>query len=370
MAIEVQYRRGTTAQHAVFTGAAGELTIDTTLNTAVIHDGATVGGFPLLGQSTGLGYFQGARATAAPNDSIFNHALSPVGSGSSIGVSLVPVGSGYLSAAIPDSTATGGNPRGAYSVDWQPLRSNPGEVASGLYSTIGGGFGNEASGQGASVGGGQQGIASGPFARVGGGVGNWATQARTTVGGGAGNLATGSSSTIGGGESNLADGVFGTIPGGYYGTTRGLYGRYSYASGRFNIAGDAQIGGHVLRIQTTDTTTTSLTADGAAASTTNVPVLPNSHAYTVTATVTARNATTGDAASWILKGLVQRGSGAATTTFVDSHALETIAVSSGAATWSVGLAANTTRGSAEVLVSGAAATTIRWDCELNSVEIG
>lgn len=43
----VQHRRGTTAEHAVFTGAQGEVTVDTDKKTAVIGDGATAGGFPL-----------------------------------------------------------------------------------------------------------------------------------------------------------------------------------------------------------------------------------------------------------------------------------------------------------------------------------
>ena len=44
---QVKLRRGTTAQHASFTGAAGEITVDTTKKTVVVHDGATAGGFPL-----------------------------------------------------------------------------------------------------------------------------------------------------------------------------------------------------------------------------------------------------------------------------------------------------------------------------------
>lgn len=62
MTTQVQFRRGTTAEHALFTGAAGELTIDTDKNMAVIHDGTTTGGFDvfrarweLLNTSTTLG---------------------------------------------------------------------------------------------------------------------------------------------------------------------------------------------------------------------------------------------------------------------------------------------------------------------------
>jgi hypothetical protein len=43
----VQFRRGTTLEHSTFIGAQGELTVDTDKNTVVVHDGHTVGGFPL-----------------------------------------------------------------------------------------------------------------------------------------------------------------------------------------------------------------------------------------------------------------------------------------------------------------------------------
>ena len=46
MAKRIQFRRGTTAEHAAFVGAPGELTIDTIKKTVVVHDGVTPGGFP------------------------------------------------------------------------------------------------------------------------------------------------------------------------------------------------------------------------------------------------------------------------------------------------------------------------------------
>jgi len=48
MAKLLKLRRGTTSQHSSFTGAEGELTIDTTKDTAVVHDGSTAGGRALL----------------------------------------------------------------------------------------------------------------------------------------------------------------------------------------------------------------------------------------------------------------------------------------------------------------------------------
>jgi hypothetical protein len=46
MSTQVQRRRGTTAQHATFTGAVGELTVDTDKDVVVVHDGVTAGGHP------------------------------------------------------------------------------------------------------------------------------------------------------------------------------------------------------------------------------------------------------------------------------------------------------------------------------------
>lgn len=48
---QVQLRRGTTTEHSTFTGAVGEVTIDTTKDTVVVHDGVQVGGYPLARES-------------------------------------------------------------------------------------------------------------------------------------------------------------------------------------------------------------------------------------------------------------------------------------------------------------------------------
>ena len=48
MSTQVQFRRGSTGETSTFTGAVGEVTVNTSLNTCVIHDGSTPGGFSLL----------------------------------------------------------------------------------------------------------------------------------------------------------------------------------------------------------------------------------------------------------------------------------------------------------------------------------
>ena len=47
MTTQVQFRKGTTPEHAQFTGANAEITVDTKKKTAVVHDGNDVGGFEL-----------------------------------------------------------------------------------------------------------------------------------------------------------------------------------------------------------------------------------------------------------------------------------------------------------------------------------
>ena len=47
MTTAIQFRRGTTDEHLLFTGLEGEITVDTTKSTAVVHDNKTAGGFAL-----------------------------------------------------------------------------------------------------------------------------------------------------------------------------------------------------------------------------------------------------------------------------------------------------------------------------------
>jgi hypothetical protein len=52
MSRQIQLRRGSTVQHSTFTGAAGEVTVDTDKDAVVIHDGSTAGGFPTISDKT------------------------------------------------------------------------------------------------------------------------------------------------------------------------------------------------------------------------------------------------------------------------------------------------------------------------------
>lgn len=51
MSRQIQFRRGSSAEHETFTGAPGEITVDTTNNTLRVHDGETPGGTTLAKRS-------------------------------------------------------------------------------------------------------------------------------------------------------------------------------------------------------------------------------------------------------------------------------------------------------------------------------
>lgn len=85
MSNAIQRRRGTTAEHAGFTGLAGELTVDTTKNTVVVHNGSTAGGFPLakeadllaLQDAYGIAYNQ-STDTVTPQGALLMHQTLPI----------------------------------------------------------------------------------------------------------------------------------------------------------------------------------------------------------------------------------------------------------------------------------------------------
>ena len=49
MPTTLQLRRGNTTQNNAFTGAAGEISVDTTTKTLRVHDGSTAGGEGVVG---------------------------------------------------------------------------------------------------------------------------------------------------------------------------------------------------------------------------------------------------------------------------------------------------------------------------------
>jgi len=69
MSTQVQFRRGTAAENDAFTGAVGEVTVDTTNKALRVHDGATAGGFtPGMEAGTKMLFHQSAAPTGWTKD--------------------------------------------------------------------------------------------------------------------------------------------------------------------------------------------------------------------------------------------------------------------------------------------------------------
>ena len=81
MAIQIQLRQGTTTEHNTFKGAVGEVTVDTTKDTLVVHDGVTVGGFPVATRANADGTIElikkdGTSAGTINATGLFNNTLT------------------------------------------------------------------------------------------------------------------------------------------------------------------------------------------------------------------------------------------------------------------------------------------------------
>jgi hypothetical protein len=244
--------------------------------------------------------------------------------------------------------------------------------ATGQYSSICGGYRNTASGQFSFVGSGNQCTATGSTSAVVGGQQNSASSTFAFVGGGISNTASNAYATVVGGSSNTASSQFSFVSGGRRGTTRSIEGNHVFPACSIpitNAQGVTQSALLLLGRETTDATTTVLASNASAASTTNQVILPNNSAYSFTGEVIAGVTAAGDTARWTIDGAIKRGANAASTAMVGTPTVTMTHNDAGAAAWTVAVTADTTNGGVKIEVTGAAATTIRWVCKINTTEM-
>jgi hypothetical protein len=318
-------------------------------------------------------------------------------------IALVAKGTGATLAQVPDGTIANGNKRGVGATDFQKVRTGSALVASGLYSAILGGASNAATSSGSFVGGGENNTASaGNYAAVCCGLSNTANATQTFVGGGQSNVAAATNAVVCGGSSNSANGTFSCVGGGIsntagaqyvfvgagqnntadgnssfvgggaYGTARGISGNHVFPACNSPIAsvlGISQAALLILARQTTDATATVLTSDITGAAAYNQVTLKNNSAYSFSGEVIAGVTGAGNSARWTIDGAIKRGANAGTTVMVGTPTVVMTHFDAGAAAWVVAVTANTTLGCITVTVTGAAATTIRWICRIDTTEM-
>ena len=126
MAKLLKLRRGTTTQHASFTGAEGELTVDITKDTAVVHDGSQAGGTPLAKEdmsnvsSSSIAGQLGANSIDVSK--VSGLALDKIYEGDSK-VEVVDSGTGYVSTEV-DGTEIQRHAGGASTINYLRVGAN------------------------------------------------------------------------------------------------------------------------------------------------------------------------------------------------------------------------------------------------------
>ena len=114
MPTTVQFRRGTTANNNAFTGSAGELSIDSTLNEIRVHDGSTAGGFAAarkteLSKMMTVANTQTLFASVAANNSTINTKMSVANTQTLVGDRLGATASIALTGAVTGSASFSAN---------------------------------------------------------------------------------------------------------------------------------------------------------------------------------------------------------------------------------------------------------------------
>lgn len=151
MADQVQLRGGTTAEHATFTGAVREVTVDTTKKVAVVHDGATPGGIPMLRQDLGnlpagaVSYDKLAAGALDPSLFYKLDAFSPAFTKTGAGTVSVKAGTSAMVAGVKVSWAadtaitmpalTGGTDYAIYVCTDGSIRADSNQSAPSGYTT-------------------------------------------------------------------------------------------------------------------------------------------------------------------------------------------------------------------------------------------
>jgi len=237
-----QFVPGAGVSGAVTWGTAGLVMGGSGIDNAVIGaNTANTGKFTTL-EATGTSTLGDASTTYIQVVGDASYPAIKAAGGTNTPLVLQPLGTGALQAQKTDSTATGGNARGANAVDWQTSRTTAAQVASGAQSVISGGQNNTTAGTQAVVVGGSTNTANYSYQFIGAGINNILNGSPATA------------SAIVAGQSN-------TISGGYSGI---LNGHLNTASGYFNLV----VGGESNSATSSSTVTTQTTTIAVTASTT------------------------------------------------------------------------------------------------------
>lgn len=297
--------------------------------------------------------------TSSPNNTV-NAARMLVASASTNADAVIqPKGTGAFQTQLADNTTTGGNKRGTSAVDLQLSRGNANQVASGAFATIGGGSTNRASAQAATVPGGRNCQATGQDSFASG---------NGAVASGDGSFAFGGSSTTASGTGSIALNTGTADAANSWAWGSGSTTNLVIGSQVESTVSGYQRGRLTLAASTTNATPTTLTSNLAAAAATNQLYLgtANNRSAIVRGMVIARQTgNSGGKKTWTFMAHLDRDAG---TMALVAAVTPAILADSGVA-WTIAVTADNTLKTLKVEATGAAATTIRWACELDWQEV-
>jgi hypothetical protein len=298
-------------------------------------------------------------ATASPNNTVNHASIQATGGSTNVSVSIVPKGTGSISAQVPDATTTGGNARGVNATDFQRVRGNANQVASGERSFLAGGSNNIASGTNAFVGGSNDSTASGTSSCV---IGSWlgtASSGRSTLVSSYFSTASQEQTAVICGYDTQATAA-GGLAIGYY----ALADRQSIiaeAGGNLSATGNAQHIRSVLR----GTTTTNAAVELFTGLNANVRVTcPSGKVMFMTIKVVGVSNGGGTVATFERQYAIKNVGG----TTSEIYAPVTIGTDNAAST-SITISANDTNDAVKIECTGLSATTIRWVAHVVAVEV-
>jgi hypothetical protein len=227
----------------------------------------------------------------------------------------------------------GGNKRAPYSVDWQKVRGQNDQVASGDYSIIGGGSFNKASGL---------------------------------------------HSIVIGGNQNINTGSYGVILGGEGGTTRGIIGSVvtpGFASGGIQgESGAMQTAVFVIGGYTYSSSPVRLSTNGNPTPTPfNQIRVGDMSSMWYKGTVMARDQVSKNSAVWSFEGLMTQTTGSSTTDFYPPGIAPVVtkitATSTATNSWDLVLDIDNITGCLVINATGDANNTVRWTGKVETIEI-
>jgi hypothetical protein len=300
--------------------------------------------------ATGAGAMALGGSYASGTDSFAAAIANNTSSYGATGANSIAIGR-LAKATSADSVAIGSGYSGTGAVAVAPGAIVLGASYASGVDSFAAAIGNNTSSYGAS--GGQTAIAIGYLAKATGGYSVAIGQAAISSGSFGLALGVSASATA---SYSVAIGCY---------ATAAQIGKFAYSGYVLASYGDSQFGKIILIATTTTTTTVVLTSNAGAASTTNQLIVATNQAMTFSGMLIAKQTASANMASYMIKGAIVNNGG---TVSISSISIDTIVDTIGLTTQPTFTADNTNK--ALAVTSGAKLTTsIRWLCNLDSVEV-